>query len=551
MALPVSVPFTFGSTTTQNLLGNLDTNFSTAYTAVNGIANGTNTLSSAVATATGSTTARTLGDRAADIVNVKDFGAVGDGVTNDTTAFRAALAALAGMGGGTLLVPAGHYILSSAFNTANGQNSLLPLPYLVPGTNTHIPIRIVGAGAVSAFGPPNPNSGTVISTPNAGTTTNGIASSIIGFGSSTIAVSAWTAITLQIENIAFKVPANGGVVGVDAYACANCIFENVSVVPDVTPGTESVPTNQNTIGIKLPACGNYGIVKARNVYVTGQYHGIWHSEHADLEVLINLCFAALYIPANYSHLAKYKVTTQACSYSVWCDAVLNALQCTSVWGELDIERDPNFPFQADFQVSAGCQLNGALNYNVAADPGSLVSVFGAGSFNVLMQNIARMQSIVTASATVNCNGWFFPVIPNALTAPITITVKTENPGYIVGQRLRIYGYYAYAVTIQSDVTSGDPKFYLTDGSSTYTLTLPPGGGSNVYAELLWDGLDWRVTFSPGYVRVLTFANLPTAPTEGTSCIITDSSTATFYAMPTGGSTLHVNVRFLGGVWRVC
>jgi hypothetical protein len=81
-------------------------------------------------TASGSTTSRTLGDRLIDVVNVKDFGAKGDGSTDDTAAIQAAINAAFGPlssphGQGNpflnkpLYFPAGNYIISSPLYLKN------------------------------------------------------------------------------------------------------------------------------------------------------------------------------------------------------------------------------------------------------------------------------------------------------------------------------------------------------------------------------------------------------------------------------------------------
>lgn len=61
--------------------------------------------------ADGTDVPRMLKDRFADVVNVRDYGAVGDGVTDDTAAIQAAATKAEGK---SLYIPSGRYLLSSA-----------------------------------------------------------------------------------------------------------------------------------------------------------------------------------------------------------------------------------------------------------------------------------------------------------------------------------------------------------------------------------------------------------------------------------------------------
>ncbi len=66
-------------------------------------------------------------DRQRGFYNIRDFGAVGDGRTDDTNAFKSAMAVLASNNGGTLTVPDGEYMVNGPI--------ALPSGIVIQGTN--------------------------------------------------------------------------------------------------------------------------------------------------------------------------------------------------------------------------------------------------------------------------------------------------------------------------------------------------------------------------------------------------------------------------------
>ena len=114
---------------------------------------GLGNISNSTAIATGSTTARSLANRFADVVNVKDFGAVGDGIADDTAAIQAAINFCASRNGGYVNIPSGTYNLTNPIEInssnikieGNGGDSLHD-----GGSGAFPATKIVYAGSTSA-----------------------------------------------------------------------------------------------------------------------------------------------------------------------------------------------------------------------------------------------------------------------------------------------------------------------------------------------------------------------------------------------------------------
>lgn len=153
-------------------------------------------LSGASVTAAGSTTSRLLAERFASVVDVKDFGAAGDGSTDDSAAVQASIDHLLSNGGGILRFPPGSFKIGTQLTLAYGSIGLGDL-----GT-----ITIEGAGAMNTE----------------------IKSSIVDDFVLVISSASFQALSFTIRDIKFEGTGNGGH-GLQVKNIAHWTMENVFI----------------------------------------------------------------------------------------------------------------------------------------------------------------------------------------------------------------------------------------------------------------------------------------------------------------------------------
>ena len=125
------------------------------------------------------------------------------------------------------------------------------------------------------------------------------------------------------------------------------------------------------------------------------------------------------------------------------------------------------------------------------------------------------------------------VIPTA-TAAITLTMQ---PGTLAGQSCEIVGT-SYGVTVQSNVSSGNPVFTLPDGSNVYSFALSTYGASLI---LIWDGQNWRAqTVGQTVVAATTGSNQapPLSQIQAQFAALNGNANENFYALKLYSSYLE-------------
>lgn len=260
------------------------------------------------------------------VVNVKDYGAVGDGVHDDTAAIQSAINVAAARGGGTVYFSNATYLLNAplGFVSGNDYNCIISLPYRSTAT-TNVPITIELRGDTypaqepSEFASQSPLPvGAIIQTTllGNGSTPYG---SILG-GPSVGLGSSQTAVTVVIRNLTFRQPSPAGFTAIDASGCVGAVIDGVICDVDAPLGSLSTPASDAGTGIWLPDSvghSNYGMSVAERFFVAGLGQAVIFSAHAHIDAgVIQTCGYGLVADTGNHPAYIGHVNSEECTYDL-------------------------------------------------------------------------------------------------------------------------------------------------------------------------------------------------------------------------------------------
>lgn len=215
------------------------------------------------------------------IFNVRDYGATGDGLTDDTSAIQDAIDDAASEGGGIVYFPKGIYVVNGSLQDGSRGNSQLLLPAVNITGGDPITIHLLGEL------PPQQNiwygagvnfqtEGTIIK----GTLNTGSGSLLGGWGP-VGSEGDFSYITVKIENILFDMPANPNLTCIDLSHIASIevqdILINAGEISSIDDFVE--PTHSGSYGIRFPKNANDAFNYVRGLTVEGFYWGAEITEH--------------------------------------------------------------------------------------------------------------------------------------------------------------------------------------------------------------------------------------------------------------------------------
>jgi hypothetical protein len=326
--------------------------------------------------ATGSTTARTPADWFADVINVKAYGAKGDGTTDDTTAIQAAITA-AQTSGGCVLLPAATYKIAGTLN--------------VTGNN----VRIVGAGRRA----------TILNF------ANGASDCITVVGVSYASMCAG----FQLENVQLSFASKTGGRTLAMQYCTRAVIRDVDVENCYT-GFEIYGNNdafiENVIfqGVGGGSGINFSAFGPASHMPTACYGIFWHGAADGTASAIQLTTVNVTVSANYSGADGFIWDGNASTWNMLQTTALNTRY--GLWVKNSAASASNFPtflnavnFNTDGMLTGGVRIDGGSTFqfaNCAINNTSGSSGQGSADTYAMQINADASHSVTREIYLVGC-----------------------------------------------------------------------------------------------------------------------------------------------------
>lgn len=436
---------------------------------------------------------------------VTDYGATGNGVTDDTAAIQATIDAAEAAGGGVVYFPRGVYIVGGALQDGARSNAQILLPILDTATDAQVTIHLLGES------PPPPTAsllGTVVTPAGGsvikGTLNAGAGGALIGAWGPVGSYQDFSMVHVKVENLTIRMPAN------PVLSALNFGKVVTTEICDVIVDTSSYdiddipePTTNTSYGIVTPKNNNGAWTVLRNVTMIGFYYGIEINEHADADGLqFFACkYAGRFLQGNHaSHIARMLVT--------WCES---GLLFSGGAHYVDI-------FQYDVEHYSG------------APPKWFDPLNDVDDTNDYMEGLIRWQAVLAGTGPENS----FLVNGGANLQTIRITDDWGGGTTLVSSNDTTPGYLNGKLVAGTNVTLTENN----DGGNETLTIAAPGGSDHIHGLMRWaadGGATVDLVDIAEYVEAISDDGSIVDP--ATYTLSADGSQVTFDAGPAAASVM--------------
>lgn len=360
--------------------------------------------------------------------NVKNYGAKGDGTTDDTQAFQATINAwFAGGGYGKVVVPHGHYIISGGLKTSDNNgfnpNSQIYIPSYIPAFAGGDTLAKYMSLTIEAIAPPsqfefaladhytqNYEYATIIESRLPIDSISGYEPAVFGTRGNFGIYGSHNAVDIYIRNIHLRTPhhATQGsyLSGFNFQWAVNTIFENCRVDVPVTSINTVEPVNESVAFHSTRSTGLYKSI-FKNTQSIGYKYGYVIGEHATMyDVMAIACKYGIEITKGGHLITINNADLEWCNSSIGAghfqlqNDTIAGTGVSVVFNSLNLERseDPSKWFYTYRDITDTLNyLNGSANVKVTHG-NDVVTYSGAENLVVTMTRTGLTRKLSTSNS---------------------------------------------------------------------------------------------------------------------------------------------------------